>query len=207
MNCEPVSNSVILASERFHHVTVEVVHGDAMAECTQVILNTPNHDFESSVATGMTQQMYLSCGPRIQLSTNPKQPTPFPKWKNGEVCVTKANLLLRRRAVHYVIHNCSYVYNTTQLQELLRNTFDAANQIGAVSLALPTPCSGSYGLPKEEANKLLLDALVRFLFEKGEITSVKLIRICNTDLGNSEIAADYLDSLAHSSVGQELKRM
>ena len=194
--------NIVVHSVTFHKVNVSVVQGDILLETSECLLNTPNHDLVAAVGSTRTQQLYLSCGPTIALNKDMKKT----KWQTGEVLVTKANPLLRRCGVKYVIHNCCSVYNTTQLQELLKNTLETANQLGVTSLSIPTPCSGAYGLSKEDATKHTLDAIVHLMYEKGQVTPITSIRICNADIGNTDAAAHLLDSLANSLIGKEMKR-
>eukprot|EP00760_Papus_ankaliazontas_P031969 PhM_4_TR5558/c0_g1_i1/m.2840 len=180
---------------KFDNVEVYIVQGDILAETTSAIVNAPNHDLQRKASLRRCQDVFLECGG-----------TKVPKWKDGELATTKAPHLLRRRGVGHVLHACTEVYGEDQLHTIYRNIFRTASDLSVTTLSLPTIGGGAHGLPKETAARILFEELVEFLFSHGVVTSLQHVRIINPDGRNVDIAAELLESLSNSDVGQRLKQ-
>jgi O-acetyl-ADP-ribose deacetylase (regulator of RNase III) len=62
-----------------------------------------------------------------------------------------------------------------ELTEAVRAALDAAEELGAHSVALPAISAGIYGYPSDEACRVIVEAVSDWLFEGGSVAEIRLV--------------------------------
>lgn len=102
----------------------------------------------------------------------------------GDAKITKGYQL----PAQYVIHTVGPVYRDGKhgeprlLASCYRRSLEVAQQNGIRSIAFPCISTGVYGYPKEEAAKIALGEIVRFLSAHAEPEKVNIICFSPADL-------------------------
>jgi O-acetyl-ADP-ribose deacetylase (regulator of RNase III) len=122
----------------------------------------------------------------------------------GEAVITTAGNL----KASYVIHTVGPIWKggmneeEKKLRNCYRNTLKLANEYGAKSIAYPNISTGVYQYPKEEAARIALDEIFRYLGE-NEMTVEKIILVCYDSENYRIYKKHFIDYLNISAVGQD----
>jgi O-acetyl-ADP-ribose deacetylase (regulator of RNase III) len=83
-------------------------------------------------------------------------------------------------AARRIVHVVGPIYrgipeDEIELTEAVRAALDASERLGAASIALPAISAGIYGYPPDEACRVIVDAVERWLADGGSLQEVRLV--------------------------------
>jgi O-acetyl-ADP-ribose deacetylase (regulator of RNase III) len=151
------------------------VSGDITAEHVDAIVNAANSSLLGG--GGVDGAIHRAGGPEILKACRDLRRTAYPDGlPTGEAAWTTAGTLDAR----WVIHTVGPVFSarvdrTDQLSSAYRESLRVATELGARSVAFPAISAGVYGWPMEDAARVAVDAVRRFLAEPYD-GPVELVR-------------------------------
>lgn len=175
---------------------LEIIQGDITELVADIIVNAAN---SSLLGGGGVDGAIHKAGGKAILEDcirirNEKGGCPV-----GEAVITTAGNL----KASYVIHTVGPVWRggmneeAKKLRDCYRNTLKLANEYGAKSIAFPNISTGVYHFPKEEAARVALDEIFRYL-DENEATIEKIIFVC-FDSENYRIYQNLFEDYLHLS--------
>ena len=178
------------ASTQVGDVTVEVVVGDLTTMDVDVIVNAANKELQHG--GGVAGAIARAGGPAIQSESDAWIDEHGP-LDEGEAATTTAGDL----PAGYVVHTAGPVYedgserNEPRLRAAVRAALDAADELGAGSIALPAISAGIYGYPPADATAVIADEVVSWSRNHEGEAVIKLVAI---DDETAELFASGLDA-------------
>ena len=155
---------------QINRTVLELVEGDVTQLDTDAIVNAANEYLAHG--GGVAGVISRRGGPAIQRESNEWVRQHGPVRTSSAAITSGGNLKAR-----YVIHAVGPVYDgTLRSAELLgsavRAALQAADEHGLKSVALPAISTGIFGYPLEEAARVMLQAVLAYLWGKTELVRV-----------------------------------
>jgi len=146
----------------------EIKQGDITKEKCEAIVNAANPHL--APGGGVSGAIHRAAGPELW-----EEAKKLGGCRTGEAKITRGYNLAR-----YVIHTVGPVYKgKKEDEELLRkcyvNSLELAKKYGIKSIAFPAISTGVYGYPMEDAAKVSIDAIMKWLRENDVEMYVKLV--------------------------------
>ena len=113
----------------------------------------------------------------------------------GGAAVTTAGDMAARHVVHVV----GPIYrgvpeDEIELTEAVRAALDASERLGAASIAMPAISAGIYGYPPDEACRVIVEAVERWLADGGSLQEIRLVAF------DGDVAEHFRRALRSSAV-------
>lgn len=149
---------------------IEIVEGDITKMDVDAIVNAANTSLLGG--GGVDGAIHRAAGPELLAETRTIGGCP-----TGEARVTKGY----RLPATWVIHTVGPIWSggnrdeDNLLASCYRNSFKAAVEIGAVSIAFPSISTGAYRFPLERATKIALSETKSFLHTNQSIKKVTFV--------------------------------
>lgn len=171
---------------------IEIMQGDITKLDVDVIVNAANRSLLGG--GGVDGAIHRAAGPKLL-----EECRKLGGCNTGEAKITKGHNLKAR----HVIHTVGPVYSGKTEDSLLLsqcyfNSLELAAQNNLSSIAFPAISCGVYGYPLEDACKIAIDTVCRFLKEeKGSVKKVIFILFSskNYNLYEKYLNPDKRDSL------------
>lgn len=166
---------------------VIVARGDITTQDVDVIVNAANARLAHG--GGVAAAIALAGAPAVDAESR--------AWVDahgvvppGGAAITSAGSM----PADHVVHVAGPVYrrgqdNEAVLGEAVRAALDAAVEVGARSVALPTISAGIYGYPPAEACGVIVETTVAWLNDGGDLDEIRLVAF------DDDIAAHYAKDL------------
>lgn len=157
---------------------IEVIKGDITTIKVDAVVNAANSSLMGG--GGVDGAIHRAGGPAI-LEECKKIVAKQGGCKTGEAVITTAG----RLSANYVIHTVGPVWNgglnqeREKLADCYFNSLRLAVQHQCKTVAFPNISTGVYRFPKEEASKIAVDSIRKFLSENFSIK--KVIIVCFDD--------------------------
>lgn len=168
---------------------IEVVGGDITAEEVDAVTNAANDRLQHG--GGVAAAIARAGGDVIQEESDAWVEEHGP-LRDGEAAVTTAGEMPAR----WVIHVAGPVYdgaspdNADRLRRAVGAALDAAQQVGATSIALPAISAGTYGYPRDEATRVIAGEVARWLREERGLEVVRLVGFDEGTVGDFTAALE-----------------
>lgn len=157
--------------------TLSLVRGDITGETTGAIVNAANSRLAGG--GGVDGAIHRAGGPAIMEECRKIGSCPA-----GSAVITSGG----RLKAAYVIHTVGPVYKDGRhneaavLESAYSSSLSLALEKGIKSVSFPSISTGAYGYPIEEASKIALSTVLRFLREHDGITLVRFVLFSERDL-------------------------
>ena len=155
---------------QINHTTLELIKGDITEMNSDSIVNAANERLAHG--GGVAGVISRKGGPAIQWESDAwvRQHGRVP---TGSAAITSGGNLKAR----YVIHAVGPVYDGTPrsaelLASAVRTSLRIADDQGLKSIALPAISTGIFGYPMEEAARVMLQAVIKYLEGETELERV-----------------------------------
>jgi O-acetyl-ADP-ribose deacetylase (regulator of RNase III) len=176
--------------------TVRLVKGDITEMVTDVIVNAANATLMGG--GGVDGAIHRKGGPRILQECQTIRRTAYPNGlPTGQAVITGAGDLKAKKVIHTVgpvWHggNCS---ESQLLSEAYEDSLHLAAEKGFRSVAFPSISTGAYGYPVEQACRIALSAVKKFLESPSEVIEVVFVLFSQNDLEiYRQAASEILDA-------------
>jgi len=152
---------------------IDIVQGDITKQDVDAIVNAAN----AHLAHGGGVAAAIAAAGAPEVDTESREWVdaygPVPP---GGAAVTSAGSM----PADHVVHVVGPVYrdgqdNAALLGEAARAALDAAVELGARSIAMPTISAGIYGYPPAEACRVIIESVARWLSEGGDLDEIRLV--------------------------------
>jgi O-acetyl-ADP-ribose deacetylase (regulator of RNase III) len=153
---------------------IEVQQGDITSVVVDAVVNAANASLMGG--GGVDGAIHRAGGPSI-LEACKKIVARHGECKTGEAVITTAGNL----PASFVIHTVGPIWKggnhdeAHKLANCYRNSLQLAAENGCTSIAFPNISTGVYGYPKQDAAKVALDAVIRFLSSTDKIEKVLFV--------------------------------
>ncbi|MCR4643585.1 MAG: macro domain-containing protein [Lachnospiraceae bacterium] len=150
---------------------LRIIRNDITKVKADAIVNTANP--KPCYASGTDLAIYEAAGADKLLADRVK----IGNIARGEVAVTPAYKLKAK----YILHTVGPAWDGGNIGEFdvlkscYRNSLEKARELGCGSIAFPLIATGVYGFPKDEALRIALDEIGRFLMREDVDMTVKLV--------------------------------
>jgi O-acetyl-ADP-ribose deacetylase (regulator of RNase III) len=134
---------------------LEVVEGDIAALAVDAIANAANDRLW--MGAGVAGAIKRAGGEEIEREAVAKGPIAV-----GDAVATGAGRLPARWVVHAAVMGQDLVTSADSIERATRRTLEVADELGAVSLALPAFGTGVGGFPLDECARIMVDAVRGF---------------------------------------------
>lgn len=157
----------------------KIIRNDITRMKVDAIVNTANE--EPIYSTGVDLAVYKAAGEQKLLAERAK----IGFLDEGEVAITPGFKLPAK----YIIHAVSpcYIDGTFGEEEKLRSCYKKSLQLayenGCKSIAFPLIATGNFGYPKEEAMRVAVDEIHRFLLDCDMLVYLVVFDTKSTELG------------------------
>ncbi len=134
-------------------MSVEVVEGDLLAQCVDVIVNAWNRNVIPRwllVPQGVSKAIKTAAGPAPFRELARKGRMPL-----GSAVLTTAGRLPHRGIIHVAGINLRWQATEASIRDSTRNAVTLAQQQGYQSIALPIIGTGSGGFPEDRAQDIM----------------------------------------------------
>jgi O-acetyl-ADP-ribose deacetylase (regulator of RNase III) len=150
---------------------IEIVEGDITKQQVDAIVNAANTSLLGG--GGVDGAIHRAAGPQLREETRKIGGCP-----TGEARVSKGYRLPARWVIHTVgpVWKGGHRNEETLLASCYRNSFKAAVELGAKSVAFPSISTGAYGFPLERATGIALEETKKFL--EADRTVEKVVFVC-----------------------------
>jgi len=165
---------------------LELTQGDITKQGTEAIVNAANKRL--APGGGVAGAIHNAAGPKLW-----EECKGIGGCETGEAKITKGYNL----PASYVIHTVGPVYSESpEDPELLassyRESLKLAEENNIKSISFPSISTGAFGYPVEEAAKVALETVVKYLKEGSEID---LVRFVLYDSSTFDVHQETLESL------------
>ncbi len=148
---------------------LELVKGDITDQETDAVVNAANKRL--TPCGGVAGAIHNAAGPELY-----EECKRLGRLETGEAVMTDGYEL----PADHVIHAVGPVYSKTKEAEILlrksyRNALGTAAKNGVKSVSIPAISTGEFGYPTEEAAKIALDEIKKFLENDDSIEQVKMV--------------------------------
>src|ERR1043166_30344 len=150
--------------------------GDLTREDVDAIVNAANSSLMGG--GGVDGAIHRAGGPAILAECRRIRETRFPDGlPTGKAVITTGGKLKARHVIHTVgpIYGQNGGKDAQLLAACYENAIALAAQHGLATLAFPAISTGVYGYPKEEAQRVSMDAVLRALEAHPSIREVRLV--------------------------------
>jgi len=179
--------SQILASMELEGTLLEAVLGDLTEEAVDAIVNAANSGLVHG--GGLAGAIVRRGGAIIQEESDRMAPVPV-----GSAVVTGAGSLPSRWIIHAVGPRWGEGEEERKLRSAVRSSLDRAEELGALSVAIPAISTGIFGYPKAEGTATIVSEVLRWLRAHPE-SGVRRLRLTAFDRPTAELFAAALDSV------------
>jgi len=165
---------------RIGKTRLTLVQGDITQADTEAIVNAANSSLMGG--GGVDGAIHRAGGPKI-LEECRKIVAEQGRCPTGKAVITSGGRLPAR----YVIHTVGPVWSGGKrrerelLADAYRNSLNLAKKNGIQSISFPSISTGAYRFPIEEAARIALSTVRRFL-EKNELSEVRFVLFSESDL-------------------------
>jgi O-acetyl-ADP-ribose deacetylase (regulator of RNase III) len=169
-------NKVIQSEKIPSGQTLDLVQGDLTEERVDAIVNAANRYLEHG--GGVAGAISRRGGPQIQAESD--------AWvrKHGPVshsrpAWTRAGNLPSRYVIHAVgpvWGNAAPEASDAALQEAVRGSLEAAEELGVNSLSMPAISTGIFGFPADRAARLIREAVLGY-FQDNPGSGIQVVRV------------------------------
>jgi len=166
---------------------IEVVRGDITTQIVDAIVNAANahlaHGGGVAAAIARAGAPVVDSESRVWVEAHGPVPP-------GGAAVTSAGSM----PADHVVHVVGPIYqdgqeNEALLGEAVTTALDAAVELGARSIAMPTISAGIYGYPPAEACRVIVESVATWLSDGGDVDEVRLVAF------SDDIVAYYRSAL------------
>ena len=149
---------------------VEIVEGDITKQTVDAIVNAANTSLLGG--GGVDGAIHRAAGPELLQETRKIGGCP-----TGEARVSKGYRLPAKWVIHTVgpIWGGGNKNEDSLLANSYRNSFSAAKEKGAKTIAFPSISTGAYGFPLERATEIALEETKKFLATDKTVTKVVFV--------------------------------
>ncbi len=152
---------------------IKVVHGDITKQDGEAIVNAANEYLAHG--GGVAAAIVRAGGPAIDAESRAWVGEHGPVLP-GRAAITSAGTMV----AHHVIHVVGPVYrigrdNEALLARAVRTALDAADGLGAKSVAIPAISAGIFGYPPEDACRVIARTADTWLEDGGHLEEVRLV--------------------------------
>ena len=167
-----------------------VVEGDITVQDVDVIVNAANAQLAHG--GGVAAAIARAGGPSVDEASRAwiAEHGPVPR---GGAAVTPAGDMV----AHHIVHVVGPIYRGVPEDEIeliraVRAALDAAERLGAASIALPAISAGIYGYPPDEACRVIVEAVERWLADGGSLQEIRLVAF------GADVAEDFRQAVRSS---------
>lgn len=165
---------------------LELTQGDITKQGTEAIVNAANKRL--APGGGVAGAIHNAAGPKLW-----EECKGIGGCETGEAKITKGYNL----PASYVIHTVGPVYSESPedpglLASSYRESLKLAEENNIKSISFPSISTGAFGYPVEEAAKVALETVVKYLKEGSEID---LVRFVLYDSSTFDVHQETLESL------------
>jgi O-acetyl-ADP-ribose deacetylase (regulator of RNase III) len=156
---------------------IELVRGDITTQDTDAIVNAANTTLLGG--GGVDGAIHRAGGPQILAACKKLR-----GCETGDAKITTGGLLRAK----YVIHTVGPVFRDGRrgeprlLASAYRKSLEVASQHGVSSVAFPSISTGAYRFPIEEAARIALSAVRKYLIERSDVCLVRFVLFSDVDL-------------------------
>lgn len=167
---------------------LELERGDITAQEVDVIVNAANARL--APGGGVAGAIHRAAGPQLWQACEP-----LGGCATGEAKVTEGFALPAR----WIVHTVGPIYGHDEpaaalLAASYRNSLDAADDLGAQSIAFPALSTGAFGYPLAEAAEVALSTLLDHLPDQTHIALVRMVLFSEDELQvHEEVAARLVE--------------
>jgi len=149
--------------------SLEIVQGDITKEETDAIVNAANSRL--TPGGGVSGAIHRAAGPQLW-----KECKMLGGCKTGEAKITRGYNLKAR----YVIHTVGPIYSgkredAEMLSRCYENSLKLALEHGIKSISFPAISTGIYGYPMEEAARVAISTILKFMEENDVPIKVRMV--------------------------------
>lgn len=149
--------------------TLELIQGDIIAQDTKSIVNAANKRL--APGGGVAGAIHRAAGPGLW-----EECKDLGGCKTGEAKLTKGHDL----KADYVIHTVGPVYSGSKddpklLASCYQESLKLAEEEGIKSVSFPALSTGAFGYPIQEAAKVALQTVIRYLKQGSNISTVRFV--------------------------------
>jgi len=152
---------------------IHVVEGDITVQDVDVIVNAANAQLAHG--GGVAAAIARAGGPSVDEASRAWVAEHGPVPRGGAAVTTAGDM-----AARHIVHVVGPIYrgvpeDEIELTEAVRAALDASERLGAASIALPAISAGIYGYPPDEACRVIVEAVERWLADGGSLQEVRLV--------------------------------
>ena len=152
---------------------IRVVEGDITAQDVDVIVNAANAQLAHG--GGVAAAIARAGGPSVDEASRVWVAEHGPVPRGGAAVTTAGDM-----AAGHIVHVVGPIYrgvpeDQVELTEAVCAALDAAERLGATSIALPAISAGIYGYPPDKACRVIVEAVERWLAEGGSLREIRLV--------------------------------
>ena len=150
-----------------------VVEGDITVQDVDVIVNAANAQLAHG--GGVAAAIARAGGPSVDEASRAWIAEHGPVSRGGAAVTTAGDMV-----AHHIVHVVGPIYrgvpeDEIELTKAVRAALDAAERLGAASIALPAISAGIYGYPPDEACRVIVEAVERWLADGGSLQEIRLV--------------------------------
>ena len=169
---------------------IRVVEGDITAQDVEVIVNAANAHLAHG--GGVAAAIARAGGPSVDEASRVWVAEHGPVPRGGAAVTTAGDM-----AAGHIVHVVGPIYrgvpeDQVELTEAVCTALDAAERLGATSIALPAISAGIYGYPPDKACCVIVEAVERWLAEGGSLREIRLVAF------GEDVAGHFRQALASS---------
>ncbi len=169
---------------QFGKATIRILKGDITEEDTDAVVNAANSSLMGG--GGVDEAIHRKGGSRILEECKRIRATIYPEGLPiGKAVVTSGGNLKAK----YVIHTVGPIWQDglhgepAFLEQAYRNSLIAAALKGVKSVAFPSISTGAYRYPIEEASRIALKTVKKYLEKEDTLSRVDFVLFSERDLG------------------------
>lgn len=160
---------------------IKVVQGDITKQDVDAIVNAANAHLAHGA--GVAAAIALAGAPAVSAESRAWVDRHGPVSPGGAAVTTAGSM-----PANHVIHVVGPVYRPDQDNEALliqavRAAMDAADGLGAQSIALPAISAGIFGYPPEEACRVIVETVAAWLGDGENMDEIRLVAF-NDEIGD-----------------------
>ena len=150
-----------------------VVEGDITVQDVDVIVNAANAQLAHG--GGVAAAIARAGGPPVDEASRAWIAEHGPVPRGGAAVTTAGDMV-----AHHIVHVVGPIYrgvpeDEIELTKAVWAALDAAERLGAASIALPAISAGIYGYPPDEACRVIVEAVERWLADGGSLQEIRLV--------------------------------
>jgi len=178
------------------HANIQLIRGDITEVDADAIVNAANSTLLGG--GGVDGAIHRKGGPKILEECKLIRATQWPDGlPTGKAVLTSGGNLKAK----YVIHTVGPVWlggfhvEAELLKQAYRNSLKLAVQNGIKTIAFPSISTGAYGYPVEEASRVAVGSVKKFLEKEDKIEKVTFVLFSDGDFAvYSKALKDIVDS-------------